>query len=116
MPSKSATSTLRWEAMRTDETRQVENILRSAGFEKVDAYRYNSASIRVRVIDSRFEGLAPEKRDAMVEPCLEQLPERTQADIMSLFTFSPAEIHQTPKTFKEFFKNTEFDDPSPSML
>ena len=107
---------LRWEAMRTDETRQVENALRSEGFEKVDAYRYNSASIRVRVIDSRFEGLAPEKRDAMVEPHLEQLPERTQADIMTLLTLAPSEIHQTPKTFRQFVKNTEFDAPSPSML
>jgi hypothetical protein len=45
-----------WEANRTDETRKVEDVLRNAGSERVDAYRYNSASIRVRVIDSRFEG------------------------------------------------------------
>src|SRR5882724_4476442 len=110
------TSTPRWEAKRTDETREVEDILRKAGFEQVDAYRYNSASIRVRVIDPRFEGLSPEKRDAMVEPHLEQLPERTQADIMNLFTFAPSELQQSPKSLKEFMKNTEFDDPSPSML
>jgi len=108
------TITPHWEAKRTDETRLVEDTLRQ-GFERVDAYRYNSASIRVRVIDSRFEGLSPEKRDAMVEPHLEQLPERTQADIMSLFTFAPSEL-QTPKSLREFMKNTEFDDPSPSML
>ena len=110
------TSAPRWEAMRTDETRRVEDALRQARFERVDAYRYNSASIRVRVIDSRFEGLPPEKRDAMVEPYLEQLPERTQADIMNLFTFAPFELQQTPKTFREFLLNTEFEDPSPSML
>jgi hypothetical protein len=110
------TTAPRWEAKRTDETRHVEEILRNAGFDQVDAYRYNSASIRVRVIDSRFEGLSPEKRDAMVEPHLEQLPERTQADIMNLFTFAPSELQQPPKSFKEFMKNTEFDDPSPSML
>jgi hypothetical protein len=110
------TSALCWEAKRTDETRQVEESLRSAGFQKVDAYRYNSASIRVRVIDARFEGLPAEKRDAMVEPYLEQLPERTQADIMNLFTFAPSELQQTPKTLREFFLNTEFDDPSPSVL
>jgi hypothetical protein len=102
--------------MRTDETRRVEDVLRNAGFEKVDCYRYNSASIRVRVIDLRFEGLPPEKRDVMVELHLEQLPERTQADIMNLFTFAPSELQQTPKTFKEFLLNVEFDDPSPSML
>ncbi len=105
-----------WEARRTDETRMVEDVLRKAGFKEVDAYRYNSASIRVRVIDPRFEGRSPELRDAMVEPQLESLPERTQADIMTLFTFAPSELHQTPKTLREFMNNTEFDDPSPSML
>lgn len=105
-----------WEAKRTDETRQVEDLLRKAGFEKVDAYRYNSASIRVRVIDSRFERLSAERRDAMVEPHLDRLPEQTQADIISLYTFAPAELHESPKTMREFMLNTEFDDPSPSML
>jgi hypothetical protein len=105
-----------WEAKRTDETRLVEDTLRKAGFEKADAYRYNPASIRVRVIDSRFEGLSPEERDAIVEPHLEQLPERTQADIMNLFTFAPSELQPPPKSFREFMKNAEFDDPSPSMI
>jgi hypothetical protein len=110
------TATLPWEAKRTDETRHVEEVLRQAGFDQVDAYRYNSASIRLRVIDPRFEGLSSEKRDAMVEPYLERLPERTQADIMTLFTFAPSELHQSPKSFREFLKNSEFDNPSPSML
>jgi DNA-directed RNA polymerase specialized sigma24 family protein len=105
-----------WEANRTEETRQVEAVLQNAGFEKVDAYRYNSASIRVRVIDPRFEGLPPEQRDAMVEPYLEKLPQRTQADIMNLFTFAPSELEQTPKTSGVFRLNSEFDDPSPSIL
>ena len=47
----------RWETKRTDETRRVEEVLRSVGFQKVDAYRYNPASIRVRVVDPQFEGL-----------------------------------------------------------
>jgi hypothetical protein len=42
-----------WGAKRTDETQMVERVLREAGFETVDVYRYNSASIRVRVIDQR---------------------------------------------------------------
>lgn len=105
-----------WEAKRTDETRLVEDLLRKAGFEKADAYRYNSASIRVRVIDSRFERLSAERRDAMVEPHLDRLPEQTQADIISLYTFAPSELQESPKTLREFMLNTEFDDPSPSML
>jgi hypothetical protein len=110
------TSAHPWETKRTDETRQVEEVLRKAGFARVDAYRYNAASIRLRVIDPRFEGLAHEKRDAMVDPHLEQLPERTQADIMTLFTFAPSELQHTPKTSREFLLNTEFEEPSPSML
>ena len=106
----------RWEAKRTSEPHDVEEILRNEGFHQVDAYRYNSASIRVRVIDPRFEGLSPEARDAMVEPHLAQLPERTQADIMTLFTFAPGELHETTKSFREFMKNTEFENPSPSIL
>jgi hypothetical protein len=109
----------RWEALRTDETRQVEEILKNAGFDQVDAYRYNSASIRVRVIDPRFEGLSGEKRDAMVEPYLEKLPEETQADIMNLFTFAPSELEH-PENLKEFMKyvvkNEEFENPSRSMM
>jgi hypothetical protein len=111
-----ATTLSSWEAKRTAETRHVEDVLRQAGFEKADAYRYNSASIRVRVIDSRFDGLSREERDAMVEPYFNQLPERTQADIMNLFTFAPSELQQTPKTLREFLLNTEFEEPSPSML
>ncbi len=105
-----------WEAKRTDETRHVEEVLKGAGFGQVDAYRYNSASIRVRVIDGRFKGMPREKRDGMVEPYLEQLPEPTQADIMTLFTFAPSEVEQPGKMLKEYLLNTEFEDPSPSML
>ena len=46
-----ATAVFPWETKRTDETRLVEAELVKARFEQVDAYRYNSASIRVRVID-----------------------------------------------------------------
>jgi stress-induced morphogen len=109
------TATLSWEAKRTPETRTVEDLLRQH-FERADSYRYNSASIRVRVIDSRFEGLSREKRDAMVELFLDKLPPETQRDIVTLFTFAPSELNRTPTTFREFLLNTEFDDPSPSML
>ena len=110
------TSAPTWATKQTDETRKVVEVLRNAGFDQVDAYRYNSASIRVRVLDPRFEGLPADERDAMVEPYLDQLPERTQADIMNLFTFAPSELLQTPNTLREMLLNTEFDDPSLSML
>lgn len=104
-----------WEARRTSETRMVEELL-GKHFKQVDSYRYNSASIRVRVIDPRFEGLSREKRDAMVEQHLDALPPETQRDIVTLFTFAPSELERTPATFREYILNSEFDDPSPSML
>ena len=102
----------RWLEMRTDETRGVERILRTQ-FPRSDAYRYNSASIRVRVIDPRFEGKSTEERDAMVETLLEQLPEQTQADIMNLLTLAPSE---TSSSFKRMLANDEFEEPSRSSL
>ncbi len=106
----------RWESMRTEETRGVEKLLQEAGFDRPNAYRYNSASIRVRVIDPRFEGLSREERDAMVEPHLGRLPERTQADIITLITFAPSELVGGPANLREFMQNMEFEDPSRSML
>ncbi|HEV8061129.1 MAG TPA: hypothetical protein VGP68_14715 [Gemmataceae bacterium] len=105
----------RWEAKRTAETRMVEDRLKPH-FHDVDAYRYNSASIRVRVIDPRFEGIKREQRDAMVETELDKLPPETQRDIVTLFTFAPSELAQPSKTFREYMQNTEFEDPSPTML
>jgi hypothetical protein len=108
-------TTTAWESKRTDETRRIEALLGSV-FDQADAYRYNSASIRVRVIDRRFEGMPREKRDAMVEEQIDKLPPETQRDIVTLFTFAPSELSPPPKNFREFMLNTEFDDPSPSML
>lgn len=105
-----------WEAKRTDETRLVERALREAGFERADAYRYNRASIRVRVVDSRFASLSDEARDAKVEPVLDTLPKETQADIITLFTFSPEEIQQGSTALREAHLNDEFEHPSPSRL
>lgn len=85
-------------------------------FEQADSYRYNSASLRVRVIDKRFEGMPCEKRDSLVEEQLQKLPPETQRDIVTLFTFAPSELSGVPKTFREFMLNAEFDDPSPSIL
>ena len=110
------TTTPTWEKKRTDETRLVETVLREAGFGKVDAYRYNSAAIRVRVIDPRFEGLSDAKRDALVEKHLKTLPERTQADIISLFTFAPSELDPKSKFIQALLMNEEFTHPSPSRL
>ena len=109
-------TTTKWESKRTEESCMVEQMLRDAGFERVDAYRYNSASLRVRIVDPRFESLSREERDAIAEPALEKLPLQTQSDIVSLVLVSPSELNSPGRTFREFMLNTEFDDPSPSML
>src|SRR5205085_6237800 len=108
-------TTAQWESKRTAETRTVEDLLRQH-FKQADAYRYNSASIRVRVIDPRFERMSREQRDAMVEQFLDQLPPETQRDIVTLFTFAPSELELTPTTLREQMLNSEFDNPSPSRL
>lgn len=104
-----------WETQRTDESSSVEDALRAVGFAQVDAYRYNAASIRVRVIDARFAGLLHSARVDLIDPSLERLPERTQGDIITVFLFTPDELTGDGRSL-ELLANAEFDDPSPSML
>jgi hypothetical protein len=94
----------------------VEHKLHDAGLERVDAYRYNSASLRVRVVDKRFESIPREERDSFVEPFLDGLPSSTQADIVTLVLLAPSELEEPSETFREYLLNTEFENPSPSML
>jgi len=103
-----------WEKKRTAETRAVEKLLsEEGGFQKVDAYRYNVASIRVRVIDPRFEGKSVDQRDRMVDKYLRKLPGDTQRDIMNLLTFTPEEIaDEETGQFRAFSLNQEFERPS----
>jgi stress-induced morphogen len=104
--------TTSWESKRTAESRQVEDLLRRT-FPDTDAYRFNSASIRVRVVDDRFRGLSVGERDAMVEPLLDELPRDTQADIVNLLTLYPDEPDDSVRAR---LANEEFERPSDSML
>lgn len=101
-----------WEAKRTAETRGVEEELRKY-FKSADAYRYNSASIRVRIVDPQFKGRSREQRDDLVEPVLEKLPEETQADIMNLVLLYPGEERES---FRANMMNEDFEHPLESML
>lgn len=95
-------------AQHTDETRRIEDLLRPE-FPDVRAYRYNSASIRVRVIDKRFARMSKPDREKLVDPLLEKLPEDTQSDITILLLLTPEEA-------KSSLMNLEFEDPSPTSL
>jgi hypothetical protein len=73
-------------------------------------YRQNPGSIRVRVIDRRFEGMTKSRRHAHVWDFLAaRSPEDNMADISQLLTLAPAELGQS-------FANFEFEDPIPSGL
>ena len=98
-----------------DDSRMVEDFLKR-WFPETKAYRYNSASIRIRIIDPSFEGLSREQRNDLVEPYLDQLPIEMQRDIVFLLTIAPSDMKQSPATFREFMRNIEFEHPSPSTL
>jgi len=76
---------------------------------RVDAYRQNSVSVRIRVIDPDFQGLEKSQRHAAVWRLLEQLPEDIQADISMLVLLAPSETASS-------LANLEFEDPVPSRL
>jgi stress-induced morphogen len=107
-----STTTSEWERLRTEDSRRIEDLLRQH-FKTADSYRYNSASLRVRIVDSRFKGLSREERDDLVEPILAQLDEATQADIMNLVLLYPNEAQESSSAL---ISNEEFEHPSPSIL
>jgi hypothetical protein len=101
-----------WEALRTDESRFVEQHLLDAGFEVVDAYRYNPSSIRVRVIDPQFEGLSFNRRIDRIEAHLDRLPEAVQSEIIMLLAVAPSELTGNPRKSRLDSRNSEFEEPS----
>jgi stress-induced morphogen len=98
----------RIEAKRTTETRDIERKLRKK-FPRTDAYRYNSVSIRIRIIDERFSGKDLVQREAMVDPLLAKFSEETQSDITLLILLAPEECQTS-------MINMEFEHPSESRL
>ncbi|SRR5216683_1829656 len=76
---------------------------------KIEAYRYNPASIRVRIVDPDFRNQGILEREAVVDHILRTLPEDIQADITILLLLTPEES-------KASFGSMEFDDPTPSRL
>ena len=88
---------------KTAETKLVEAQLKPE-FPSVEAYRYNLASIRVRIVDDRFRGKSLSQRDEMVTPLLADLPQEVQDDITLLLLFAPDEPDRSPISY-------EFDHP-----
>jgi hypothetical protein len=73
-------------------------------------YRHNPASIRLRVIDRRFEGMTKSRRHADVWDFLAaRVDDDMLADVSLLLTLAPTEL-------KTSFANFEFEDPVASKL
>ncbi|HEV2946099.1 MAG TPA: hypothetical protein VGX70_01910 [Gemmataceae bacterium] len=70
------------------------------------AYRYNPASIRVRLVHKSFRRKSLADREDMVQPIIESLPGKTQRDIMLLLLLSPEEA-------KRSGINDYFENPTP---
>jgi hypothetical protein len=76
---------------------------------QVEAKRYNSVSVRVRIIDPDFAGHPMAARDDAVWAVLDSLPDDTRAEISLLLLLTPEEA-------KTSLMNLEFEDPTPSRL
>lgn len=96
------------EKIKNNETEMVEQKLK-LHFSNVEVYRYNIASIRVRIIDVQFQGKSKSDRHELVSAYLDDLPEDIQSDITVLLLLTPEEITYSPM-------NVEFEYPSPSRL
>lgn len=76
---------------------------------RIDLYRQNPASVRVRVIDPDFADLNRVERNKDVWKYLNLLSEEELADLSSLILLKPDEVQNS-------FANFEFEDPVPSSL
>src|SRR5713101_7467246 len=76
---------------------------------KIEAYRYNPCSIRVRIIDADFAGKGLGEREEIIWPIVESLPEHVRMEVSILLLITPSER-------KRSLGSMEFDDPTPSLL
>jgi stress-induced morphogen len=76
---------------------------------RIDLYRQNVVSVRVRIIDPSFAGSSRVERHRTVWRYLDALDEDVQSDISTLILLAPGET-------KSSFANMEFEDPVPSGL
>ena len=76
---------------------------------KIDIYRRNAVSIRVRIIDPDFEKVDRFERHQEVWEYFEGVPEDDQSDISMLLLLTPDEAARSAG-------NLEFEDPAPSLL
>ena len=78
-------------------------------FENVKVYRYNSVSVRIRIIDPKFADLSLVDREKLVKPHLKGLSKEVRSDITVLLLLTDDELSSS-------LMNYEFDHPSHSTL
>src|SRR4051794_32060196 len=71
---------------------------------KIDVYRQNNVSVRIRIIDPSFRAMNKSSRHAKVWQLLEKLPLDVLSDVTMLLLLTPEET-------KMSFANFEFEDP-----
>ena len=77
---------------------------------RIEVYRQNSVSIRVRIVDPDLDGISRADRHEIVWRFLETLPEQVQSEMSLLLALTPEET-------KTSFANMEFESiPIPSSL
>ena len=97
----------------TNETKRIERLIDehypNCPKDLLRAYRYNFASIRVRVVDERFRGMNRAERDRIVSPLIDTLPEETVQDINILLILTPDELDES-------LMNREYEHPERTEL
>jgi hypothetical protein len=76
---------------------------------EIEAYRQNSVSIRIRIIDPDFSNLDKTERHNEIWRFLDDLPEEIQSHVSTILLLTPNEKAKS-------FASVEFDDPVPSSL
>lgn len=76
---------------------------------RIDLYRHNPVSVRVRIVDPGFADRSKVDRHNAVWKYLDVLPDEVQSALSSLTLLTPEETSKS-------FANLEFEDPVPSGL
>ena len=76
---------------------------------EIEAYRQNSVSVRIRILNPEFARKSRAEREEEIWAILDKLPEETAAEISLLLLLTREEA-------KKSIASLEFDDPIPSKL
>lgn len=88
----------------TEETKSIERMLDKhfpqSSRDLPRAYRYNPASLRIRLVDPQFANKNRVQRERIVLPLIKTLPENTRLDIMFLLLLAPDEVEDSLANFE----------------